>query len=380
MPTFALVDCNNFYVSCERAFDPSLEGRAVVVLSNNDGCVVARSAEAKALDISMGEPAFKIRGLTETGQVVALSSNYALYGDMSARVMSILADAAPAHEVYSIDESFLDLHALATVPDLDYWCRDLRARVRQWTGIPVSIGIGGTKTIAKLANRLAKKARQADGVVDLSSNRHWLEAALKRTEVGDVWGIGRRWTEMLLAGGIRTAWDLSQVEDGWVRKRMGSVGLRTVLELRGTPCHTLGSEPVDRQTCCCSRSFGQATNDRGHVRDAVVTFASRAAEKVRQDGLVAGIVQVFIMTDRFRREEPQYSGSVSVQLEHPTALTPLIIQAAKQGHAAIWRDGFNIRKAGVILLDLVRPEAMPRDLFTPPVPTRTQAVVQVGDG
>lgn len=380
MPTFALVDCNNFYVSCERAFDPRLEGRAVVVLSNNDGCVVARSAEAKALGIPMGVPTFKIRGLTEGGQVVALSSNYALYGDMSARVMSILADAAPVQEIYSIDECFLDLHGMATVPDLGAWCRDLRARVRQWTGIPVSIGIGGTKTLAKLANRLAKKALKADGVIDLAHNEGWLAAALKRTAVGDVWGIGHRWAELLHANGIHTAWDLRQAADGWIRQRMGSVGLRTVLELRGIPCHTLESESVDRKTCCCSRSFGQATNDRSHVQDAVITFASRAAEKVRQDGLVAGTVQTFILTDRFRREEPQYTGSVSVQLEQPTALTPLIIHAAEHGLAAIWRDGYTIRKAGVILLDLVRPEDVPRDLFTPPVPQRPQTLMKAVDG
>lgn len=378
MPTFALVDCNNFYASCERVFRPALEGKPVVVLSNNDGCVIARSNEAKALGIGMGEPWFKVRKLAEDGGVVAVSSNYALYGDMSERVMSVLADHAPSVEVYSIDESFLDLDRMA-VPDLTAWCRNLRATVRRWTGIPVSIGIGPTKTLAKLANRLAKKSPRCAGVLDLANHPEWVESALKRTDVGDVWGIGRQWSGVLYLNDIRTAWDLRNADDGWIRKRMGNIGLRTVLELRGQAVHTLESEHADKQTCCCSRSFGEATTDRRHVHDAVVTFASRASEKVRKGGLVAGVVQVFIMTDRFRRDEPQYSNSAIIRLASPTSSTPSVIGAAMRGLEAIWKDGFAYRKAGVVLLELVRADAVPRDLFTVAAPQAPAALMKALD-
>ena len=236
MATFGLVDCNNFYASCERLFQPVLRDRPVVVLSNNDGCVIARSNEAKALGIPMGAPLFKIRKLVEEHGVIVRSSNYALYGDISERVMSVLGSQAPAHEIYSIDECFLDLDRMA-VADLTDWCRNLRRRTHQWTGIPVSIGVGPTKTLAKVANRLAKKSAKAGGVLDLSRHPQWTEAALRKTTVGDVWGIGRRWNAMLEERGIHTAYDLACAQDGWVRQRMGIVGLRTVHELRGLVCH-----------------------------------------------------------------------------------------------------------------------------------------------
>ncbi len=376
MPVFALVDCNNFYASCERAFDPTLEGRAVVVLSNNDGIVIARSNEAKKLGIAMGEPIFKIRGLIESGNVVVRSSNYALYGDMSARVMSVLADNAPAIEVYSIDESFLDLAGLI---DPDGFSRTLRHAVRKWTGIPVSIGIATTKTLAKVANRLAKKSPRADGVLDLSRNPTWIDQALRKTDVGDVWGIGYRSVVKLATQGIGTAYDLSRAEDGWIKKQLGAVGLRTVMELRGVAVHTLETQPADKQTCCCSRSFGEATECFDDVRDAVVTYTSRAAEKIRADGLLTKVVQVFIMTDRFRKDDPQYSNSVSVELECPTAMTATIISAALRGLKMLWRDGFAYRKAGVVLLELVRPENVPRDLFSPPAPIRPVRLMEALD-
>lgn len=378
MPAIALVDCNNFYVSCERAFNPSLEGKPVVVLSNNDGCVIARSNEAKAVGIGMGEPWFKVRQLAEDGGVVGLSSNYALYGDMSERVMSVLADHAPAVEVYSIDECFLDLDRMP-FSDLTAWCGNLRAMVRRWTGIPVSVGIGNTKTLAKLANRLAKKSPRCAGVLDLSNHPEWIEAALKRTAVSDVWGIGRQWSGVLHLNEIHTALDLRNADDGWIRKGLGNVGLRTVLELRGTPVHDLETEPADRKTCCCSRSFGESVTEFSHVRDAVVLFASRAAEKVRKDVLVAGVVQVFIMTDRFRRDEPQYSNSASIKLASPSASTTTIINAAMKGLETIWQDGFAYRKAGVLLLDLIKPEDVPRDLFTVAAPQAPAALMKALD-
>lgn len=379
MASIALVDCNNFYVSCERIFRPVLEGKPVVVLSNNDGCAVARSNEAKALGIDMGAPAFKIRHLVDEASLVMLSSNYPLYGDMSARVMSVLATFAPATEVYSIDECFLDLEGMPQ-PDLTDWARQVRATVRQWTGIPVSVGIGPTKTLAKLANRLAKKSLKADGALDLTANPYWVERALKRTDVGDVWGIGRQYAGRCHLAGIRTAYDLTRADDGWIRKMMGNVGLRTVMELRGMAVHTMETEPAARQTCCCSRSFGGTTRDQRQVHDAVLTFASRAAEKVRRDHLVASALLVFIHTDRFRREEPQYSNAATLSLSPATADTKAIIAAAIRGLDLIWRDGFNIRKAGVLLLDLVDPATIPSDLFSAATPVRPKALMAALDG
>lgn len=253
MATFALVDCNNFYASCERLFRPHLKNQPIVVLSNNDGCVIARSQEAKAIGIGMGAPLFKIRDVVEEHGVAVCSSNYALYGDISERVMTTLGSNAPSHEVYSIDECFLDLDNLA-VPDLTEWCRTLRNRTYQWTGIPVSIGVGPTKTLAKLANRLAKKSTKAAGVIDLAHHPEWIEPALRKTPVGDVWGIGRRWSQMLEERGIMTAYDFAHTQGGWIRTKMGVVGLRTAHELRGYVCHALDDQPQPKQTTCCSRA------------------------------------------------------------------------------------------------------------------------------
>ncbi|EME67885.1 DNA repair nucleotidyltransferase/DNA polymerase [Paramagnetospirillum caucaseum] len=381
MAVYALVDCNNFYVSCERAFNPALESKPVVVLSNNDGCAVARSAEAKTLGVPMGEPAFKLRDLAEKQGLIMLSSNYALYGDMSERVMSVLATFSPGAEVYSIDECFLDLDGLP-VDDMTAWSHQIRATVRRWTGIPVSVGIGTTKTLAKLANRLAKKSVRANGVLDLASHPEWVVPALKQTPVGDVWGIGRQYAAHCGVNGIRTAFDLTLQPDGWIKKTMGAVGLRTVIELRGTPVHTLDTAPSDKHTTCCSRSFGESVADFDQVNDAVLTFASRAAEKIRGEGLVAGAVQVFAYTDRFRQDQPQFSLNSLIRLSPPTSSTQHIIGAALKGLKSAWRDGYAYKKAGVIMLDLVRPEDIPRDLFSPPPESgaRPMALMAAMDG
>ena len=363
MPTFGLVDCNNFYASCERVFQPNLNGRAIVVLSNNDGCVVARSAEAKALGIVMGVPLFKIRDIVKNHSVVVRSSNYALYGDLSERVMSILASAAPRHEVYSIDECFLDLDRMP-VKDLTAWCRDLRSHTRKCTGIPVSVGIGPTKTLSKIANKLAKSSSKADGVIDLSGHPEWLESALGKTPVGEVWGIGRRWAAMLVGNGITSAVDLRNAQDGWIRQRMGVVGLRTVHELRGIPCHDLETQPAPKKTTCCSRSFGSATTDRDEVRAAIVSFAERAAEKVRRADQVCGSMQVFINTDPFATNAPQHGAAASTRFMSPTADSRTIVSAAMRIFERIWRDGFAWRKAGIMLLDLASPDSIQPNLFS----------------
>lgn len=362
MATFALVDCNNFYASCERLFRPRLRGRPVVVLSNNDGCVIARSNEAKALGVGMGAPMFKIRKLVEEHDITVCSSNYALYGDISERVMSVLGSSAPAHEVYSIDECFLDLDRLG-VPDLTDWCRGLREQTLRWTGIPVSVGVGPTKTLSKLANRLAKKSAKAGGVLDLVHHPQWIDAALRKTPVGDVWGVGRRWTVMLEERGIHTAHDFANAPDGWVRQRMGVVGLRTVHELRGLVCHALEDQPPPKQTTCCSRTFGTAIFCKAQVHDAVMSFAERAAKKVRNAGQVAGAVQLFIRTDPFAQDAPQKSVSGSATFHRPTSDTRDIGAAVMRIFERIWREGYGWRKAGVLLLDLGAPGQAPVSLF-----------------
>jgi len=363
VPTFGLVDCNNFYASCERVFQPSLNGKPIVVLSNNDGCVVARSQEAKTLGIAMGVPLFKIRDIIKRHDVAVRSSNYALYGDLSERVMSILAASAPQHEIYSIDECFLDLDRMP-VNDLTAWCRNLRVRAKRWTGIPVSVGIGTTKTLSKIANKLAKSSAKADGVIDLAGHPEWIESALSKTPVGDVWGIGLRWSKMLIESGITTARELRDTQDGWIRQRMGVVGLRTVHELRGIACHQLDTQPSPKKTTCCSRTFGNAVKDKDQVRNAIMSFAERASEKIRHSDQVCGSMQVFISTDQFDTSAPQHSASASSTFMTPTADSRAIVAAAIRIFERIWREGFAWRKAGVLLLDLSSAEDIQPTLFT----------------
>ncbi len=357
MTTFALVDCNNFYASCERVFEPRLTGRPIVVLSNNDGCVVARSQEAKALGIGMGVPFFQVRDIAKQHRVIIRSSNYALYGDMSERVMSILSDSAPGYEIYSIDECFLDLERLAAA-NLEEWCRDLRQKVRLWTGIVVSIGVGKTKTLSKIANKIAKGTSDADGVFIITPKMS--EAALKTTPIGDVWGVGRQWSKMLEARGIESALDFFHAQDGWIRQRMGVVGLRTVYELRGIPCHDLEVTPPAKQTTCCSRTFARAVSDKRQVKDAVLSYAERVAEKIRNAGQVCRVIQVFIRTDKHDDKTAPYSTGAMETFITSTADSRVIVAAALRVFERIWRDGIPYRKAGVLLLELSpETEVMP---------------------
>lgn len=349
MATFALVDCNNFYASCERVFEPKLKARPIVILSNNDGCIVARSQEAKELGIPMGSPLFKQRGSIRKHGIVVRSSNYALYGDMSARVMSLLSAAAPNCEIYSIDECFLDLDHLR-VPDLGDWCRELRRQVLQCTGIPVSIGIGQTKTLSKIANKYAKATADDDGVFVMSPET--AETYLYQTPIGDVWGIGRRSSKMLIGKGIHSALHFRDAPDRWVRQRMGVVGLRTVHELRGIPCSELEDTAPAKKATCCTRTFARASADMEDVKNAVLSYAERAVEKMRHAGQVCRVVQVFIRTDRHDDDEQPYSASALETLMTPTNDSRAVVAAALRVFAQIWRSGIRYRKAGVLLLDL----------------------------
>jgi DNA polymerase V len=325
---FALIDCNNFYVSCERLFQPMLHGKPVVVLSNNDGCVIARSDEAKALGIPMGLPAFKLTDLVQEHTIEVYSSNYTLYGDLSARVMTTLTQWTPEVEVYSIDEAFLQF---ATLPldALTAYGQTMRATIHQWTGIPVSIGIGPTKTLAKLANRLAKRSSEAQGVVALNSPFE-IEATLAQTPIEDIWGIGPGYTRRLHAHEIRTALQLRNMTDRWVRQELGIVGLRLVWELRGILCLPLALCPPPKQSLMVSRSFGRPITTLTEMREAVATYMTRAAEKLRRSHMAAGVLTVFLMTSRFT-EEPQYANSVTMPLPVATQDTAELIQYAFQG-------------------------------------------------
>lgn len=346
---YALLDCNNFYVSCERVFNPSLIGRPVIVLSNNDGCAVARSNEAKALGIKMGDPLHQIQHIVKAHNVAVYSSNYQLYGDMSARVMSILADSFSEMEVYSIDEAFLKLDAFKH-HDLEALALELRARIMQWTGIPVSIGIAPTKTLAKIANHVAKK-RTASGVFDMSAPETQYQI-LKDWEVEEIWGVARAYGRRLREIGIYTAWQLCHAEARQIRKRFGVVGERIARELQGISCLEL-EQVQQRKNIMTSRSFGQLVTRLDVLEEAVANFAVRGAEKMRGQGSRAQGICVFIRTNPFRTQDAQYGKSITIGFAVPTSDTGQIIAAAKSGLREIYQSGFFYKKAGVMLLELV---------------------------
>lgn len=354
---FALVDCNNFYASCERVFNPKLNHRPVVVLSNNDGCVVARSNEAKALGIPMGIPEFKIRELIRKHQVAVFSSNYTLYGDMSQRVMDTLGTLCPDLEIYSIDEAFLSLCGFQSRNLSDYG-RLIRTRVKQDTGIPVSVGIAPTKTLAKIAGDIAKKSES--GVFDLTGADR--KSILTKTEVADVWGIGRAHSHFLHSHGIMTALQLSEASDQFIRKHMGVVGLRLVLELRGVSCLELEQCPPPKKGITCSRSFGRSITQLHEMEEAVSSYTSRAAEKLRREKLSVSSLSVFLHTNQFK-DTAQYSNALTFTLPVATDSTPELIAAALEGIRKIWRDGFAYKKAGVMFLSLVPASQVQTSLF-----------------
>ncbi len=355
---FALADGNNFYVSCERVFAPALERRPVLVMSNNDGCVVARSNEVKSLGIPMGTPIFKVRPLIERHGVVCLSSNYTLYGDMSRRVMETLGGFTPDMEIYSIDEAFLDLTRLAHL-DLTAYARQIRDTVRQWTGIPVSIGLARTKTLAKLANHLAKKTAAAAGVLNLVDAPD-LTDILAGAPVEKIWGIGPRLQKKLNQAGITTAAQLRDVDDSWMRAKFGVTGLRTVWELRGRSCLSL-EDAAPNKNIACSKSFGRPVETLDDLSEAVAAYTSRAAEKLRRQNLAAGVITVFVMTNLFRG--PRYVNYRTRELPVAGNDTSELIAYAKNILRSIFRRGYHYKKAGVLLDQLVPEDRIQGSLF-----------------
>jgi DNA polymerase V len=372
----ALVDCNNFYASCERVFQPALRGRPVVVLSNNDGCVIARSNEAKALGIAMGAPWHLAKERFAQTGVIVRSSNYALYGDMSARVTAVLRSFAPQLEIYSIDEVFLVLAGFG--PRLEDHCRQLRAAVLQWTGIPVSIGVAPTKTLAKVANRFAKKDAGCGGVL-LLLDEAAQEAALARLVLTDLWGVAGRMAARLEALGILTPLDLKRTDPRFLRERCGVVMERMAHELRGTPCIGLAEAIPDRKSIVASRSFGRAVTTLPEMQAAVASYATRAAEKLRRQTLVTPCLAVFVETNRFKPDDPQHCATRAVQLPVASADTARLISAAMTALGALWQPGYRYAKAGVMLLDLHKAEAAQPGLFDTLDTPRRQALMRTID-
>ncbi|MFO7811217.1 MAG: Y-family DNA polymerase [Candidatus Delongbacteria bacterium] len=358
---YALIDCNSFYASCERVFCPGLKNKPVAILSNNDGCVVALTKEAKYLGLRRGDPYFKIdKPILEKLHV--FSSNYTLYGDMSYRVMSILSEFSPDMEIYSIDEAFLDLSGMDI--DRSRYAKTIRAKVVKDTGIPVSIGVAETKTLAKLANNIAKKYPKCEGVLDLTGRKN-IDKYLKNVPVEDIWGIGRQNTLKLNRKGVKTAKDLKYFPDGWIRSNMGGVtGLRTVLELRGTACIDVDSAPEPKKSIVSSRSFGERVSDIDGLKQAVTSYIYTASVKLRQQNSLTSALSVFIMTDRFK-DEPQYNGSLTYGLPFPTSSTLELTDYALRLLDRIYKKDFLYKKAGVMLDGLVPGGSVQYNLFTP---------------
>ena len=362
MPVFALVDCNNFYASCEKLFRPDLKDTPVVVLSNNDGCVVARSREAKLLGIKMGVPVFQIKAEMQRHGILAFSSNYALYADLSSRVMRTLEEMAPRVEVYSIDEAFLDLTGIESVISLVEFGQQVRERIGHWIGITVCVGIAPTKTLAKLANHAAKKYPATQGVVDLT-NPDRQRRLLALVPVDDVWGVGRRLSKRLNALGITTALDLANASPRAIRDQFSEVLERTVRELNGESCIELEEIPPTKKQIVCSRSFGEKVTHFELLREAVCEYATRATEKLRKEQQQAKVMTVFIRTSPFKDNEPQYSNSASGELLIPSCDTRDFIELANHLLKRIWKDGFRYAKAGVMLSDFYDPGMFQPGLF-----------------
>ena len=350
--SIALIDCNNFYASCERIFNPKLIGKPIVVLSNNDGCIIARSKEAKKLGIKMGEPYFKAKNIIEKNKVEVFSSNYSLYGDISQRVMETLSSFSSEVEIYSIDEAFLGLNGFENY-ELKTYCNHIRQTINKWVGIPVSIGVGPTKTLSKIANNLAKKNSNYKGVCILE-NKIEIKKALQQTSVEDVWGIGRRLSIFLKKYNINTAHHFSEMDRGWVRKNMGVVGEKTYLELNGVSCLDLDLVPSDKQSCCVSRSFSQPIEKLFDLEESISTYGSRVSEKIREEGLVAESMSIFVLTNHFNRREKQYSNSIKLHLPFPTNNSIKIVKRSLEGIRKIYRPGYKYKKAGIILYGLSR--------------------------
>ena len=364
MRSIALIDVNNFYVSCERVFNPKLVGKPVVVLSNNDGCAVARSNEVKALGVGMGAPWFKFKDLAKQHGIIAMSSNYALYADMSNRVMSILRQYSPDQEVYSIDESFLDLTGFQS-RDLIKYGQHMRKRILKWTGLPVCVGIGSTKTLSKLANHCAKKRPVFNSVCNFNTmSQEELDALLSQVDVGEIWGVGRKLAPKLQALGFNTVLDLKRANPERLRQQFSVVMEKTIRELNDTVCIELEDVAAAKKQILSSRSFGHPVSDYNSLAESITLYMSRAAEKLRLQQSFAGSVYVYIRTSPFKPDDPFYSNGMTIPLPCPTDDSRQLVNAVLWGLKQIYKPNFNYAKAGVMLSELVPAQGVQTDLFS----------------
>lgn len=364
MRNIALIDVNNFYVSCERVFNPKLVNIPVVVLSNNDGCAVARSNEVKALGVGMGAPWFKFKDLAKQHGIVAMSSNYALYADMSNRVMSILRQFSPDQEIYSIDESFLDLTGFQS-RDLIQYGQKMRQRILKWTGLPVCVGIGSTKTLSKLANYCAKKRPAFNGVCNLNAlSDKDCDYLLSQIEVGEIWGVGRQLAPRLQALGFKTVLDLKRANPERLRQQFSVVMEKTIRELNGTVCIELEEVSPPKKQIISSRSFGHPVSDYNSLAESITLYVSRASEKLRKQHSFAGVLYVYIRTSPFKPDEPFYSNGMTISLPTPSDDTRQLVNVALWGLKQIYKPNFNYQKAGIMLSELVPAEGIQTDLFS----------------
>ena len=369
----ALVDCNSFYVSCERLFNPKIQKKAVVVLSNNDGCVISRSREAKDLGIKMGEPYFKVKDLVKRNKVEVYSSNYALYGDISRRVMKVLKTFSPKVEIYSIDEAFIDLSFIDEKGVEDYG-REIRSRVLKWTGIPTSVGIASTKTLSKVANHIAKKEKA--GVIYLNTN---IDEKLKKFPIEDVWGVGKQLSKFYHKNNISNAYDLKKVSNTWVKKGTNVLGAKTAMELRGIPCIDLQIDQEKRKNCCVSRSFGRKVKDLNELEESVITHCLNAAEKIRADDQIAKTITVFIRTSPFDKNRRYYSNSKTIDLAIPTSNSIELIKNAVKALTDIYKYGYAYQKAGIILSGLKDANQNDQNLLTPLLENKSKKLMKAID-
>ena len=356
----ALVDCNSFYVSCERLFNPSIIRKPVIVLSSNDGCVISRSTEAKALDIKMGEPYFKVEKIVKKNDVKVFSSNYSLYGDISRRVMKTLKQFSPRIEIYSIDEAFLDLSSIKNEDLLEYGNK-IRKTVLKWTGIPTSIGIATTKTLSKAANYVAKKEKS--GIIDLINSKQ-IDEVLSKININNVWGVGRQLTKFYIKNGIKTAYQLKNAHNGWIKKNTNVFGSRTAMELKGIPCTSLEIYQEKRKNCCVSRSFGRKVTKLEELDESITTHCLNAAEKIRSDNQTTKRITVFIRTSPFQKDKNYYANSKDIDLPIKTNDSIELVKQALITLRYIYREGYKYQKTGIILSKLNDINIYKKDLFS----------------
>ena len=369
----ALIDCNSFYVSCERLFNPKINNKPTVVLSNNDGCVISRSTEAKKIGIKMGEPYFKVKELVKKNNVHIFSSNYALYGDISRRVMKTLKSFSDRIEIYSIDEAFVDLSHVED-KEIENYGKQIRDRILKWTGIPTSVGIAKTKTLSKVANHIAKKNKT--GVIYLNEN---IDNHLKKFYISDIWGVGKQLSKLYIKNGINTAYELKNISNTWIKKSTNVLGAKTVMELRGITCINLETQETKRKSCCVSRSFGKKVESLEKLQESITTHCLNAAEKIRNDNQTTRSITIYIRTSPFDKNRKYYSNSITIDLPIATSNSLELVKAAINGLKKIYKYGYFYQKAGIILSKLREASENEFSLLAPIMENKSETLMKAID-